>query len=96
MGNSDVYLRMFKIFKVSKIECRRGKVRGELYEAARDESCFRLEAGLYPKWDKNHERVSVARDVSESWKKIKCMCVYSSDTPFAQHFLYLEMLRRAR
>ena len=72
---------------------------------ARDESCFCLEASLYPKeerkrqkkqWDEDHKRISVARHVHESWKKIKCMCVYSSDTTFAQHLLSLELRRRAR
>jgi len=44
---------------------------------------------LYPKeerkrqkkqWDEDYKRISVARDVHESWKKIKCMA-------FAQHLL---------
>ena len=47
-------------------------------------------------WDEDHNRISVARDVHESWKNIKCMCVYSSDTAFAQHLLSLELRRRAR
>jgi len=42
------------------------------------------------------QRISVARDVHESWKKIKCMCVYSSDTAFAQRLLSLKLRRRAR
>ena len=46
-------------------------------------------------WDEDHKRISVATDVRESWKKIKCICVYSSDTTFAQHLLSLEMRRRA-
>ena len=46
--------------------------------------------------DEDHKRISVARDVHESWKKIKCMCVYSSDTAFAQYLLSLELRRRAR
>ena len=29
-------------------------------------------------WDEDHKRIYVARDVHESWKNIKCMCVYSS------------------
>ena len=41
-------------------------------------------------WDENHKRISVARDVHESWRKIKCMCVYSSDKALAQHLLPLE------
>ena len=36
-------------------------------------------------------RISVARDVRESWKKRKCVCVYSWNTAFAQHLLSLEM-----
>ena len=24
-------------------------------------------------WDEDHKKISVARDVHESWKKIKCM-----------------------
>ena len=42
-------------------------------------------------WNEDHRRITVARDVYESWRKIKCMCVYSSDTAFAQHLLSLEM-----
>ena len=44
-------------------------------------------------WDEDHERISVARDVHESWKK--CMCVHLSDTAFAQHLLSLELRRGA-
>ena len=33
--------------------------------------------------------------VYDSWRKMKCICVYLSDTAFAQHLLSLEMLRRA-
>ena len=42
-------------------------------------------------WDEDHKMISVARNVHESWKKIKCMCVYSSDTAFA--LLTLELRR---
>ena len=42
-------------------------------------------------WNEDHRRITVARDVYESWRKITCMCVYSSDTAFAQHLLSLEM-----
>ena len=42
-------------------------------------------------WDEDHKNISVARDVHGSWKKIKCMYVYSSDTAFAQHLLSLEL-----
>ena len=38
-----VYLCIY-FLKVSKIGCRRGKVRREVYEAAWVYSCFRLEA----------------------------------------------------
>ena len=71
----------------------------EIYEAARVESCFRLEAGLNPEEERKRQKnsgmritkgVSVTRDVHESWKNIKCMCVYSSDTAFAQHLFSLE------
>ena len=47
-------------------------------------------------WDEDHIWISVARDVHESWKNIKCMCMYSSGTAFAQHLLSLELRRRAR
>ena len=47
-------------------------------------------------WDEDQKSLSVARDVHESWKNGKCMCVYSSDTAFAQHLLYLELRRKAR
>ena len=48
------------------------------------------------RWDEDHKRISVARDVHESWKNIKCMCVYSSETAFAQYLLSsLELRRRA-
>ena len=46
-------------------------------------------------WNEDHRRITVARDVYENWRKMKCMCVYSSDTAFAQHLLSLEMRRRA-
>ena len=46
-------------------------------------------------WDEDHKNISVARDVHGSWKKIKCMYVYSSDTAFAQHLLSLELRRGA-
>ena len=42
-------------------------------------------------WDEDHKRISVARGVHENWKKLKCMCVYSSDTAYAQHLLFLEL-----
>ena len=42
-------------------------------------------------WDEDHRRISAARDVHNSWRKMKCMCVYLSDTAFAQHLLSLEM-----
>ena len=97
-----VYMCIFlKIHQ--EIGCRREKVRGEVYEAAQDGGCFRLEAGWYPKeetkrqkqWNEDHRRITVARDVYENWRKMKCTCVYSSDTAFAQHLLSLEMRRRA-
>ena len=48
------------------------------------------------RWDEDHKRISVARDVHESWKNIKCMCAYSSETAFAQYLLSsLELRRRA-
>ena len=47
-------------------------------------------------WNEDLKRISVARDVHESWKNIECMCVYSSDTALAQHLLSLELQRRAR
>ena len=47
-------------------------------------------------WDEDHKRISVTRDVHESRKNIKCMCVYSSDSAFAQHLLSLELRGRAR
>ena len=46
-------------------------------------------------WNEDHRRISVARDVYDSWRKIKCLCVYLSDTAFTQHLLSLEMRRRA-
>ena len=45
-------------------------------------------------WDEDHRRISVARDVHNSWRKMKCVCVYSSDTAFAKHLLSLEMRLR--
>ena len=44
-----------------EIGCRREKVRGEVYEAARDGSCFRLEAGWYPKEETKRQRNSGMR-----------------------------------
>ena len=58
----------------------------EVYKAARDESCFYLKASLYPKEERKRQKknsgmritkgYSVARDVHESWKKIKYVCVF--------------------
>ena len=91
-----------KLIEKLDVDVRRS--RGEVYKAARDRSCFRLKASLYPKedrkrqkkkqWDEDHRRISVARDVHNSWRTMKCMCVYSSDTAFAQHLLSLEMRLR--
>ena len=55
-----VYLCIF-FYSHSKIGCQREKVRGEVYEAARDESCFRLEAGLYPKEERKRQKNSGMR-----------------------------------
>ena len=44
-----------------EIGCRREKVRGEVYEAARDGSCFRLGAGWYPKEERKRQRNSGMR-----------------------------------
>ena len=46
------------------------------------------------RWEEAHQKLYIAKDVYQSWKKIKCMCVYSTDTAFAQHLLSLEMRRR--
>ena len=46
-------------------------------------------------WNEDQRRITMVRDVYESWRKMKCMCVYLSDTAFAQHLLSLEMRRRA-
>ena len=64
--------------------CPRGNVRGDVYEAVRDESCF---CPVFFQRNKRKRqkysgmritRIFVARDVHESLKKIKCMCAYSS------------------
>ena len=39
------------------------------------------------KWEDEHRKLYVAADVHASWKKLKCMCLYSTDTAFAQHLL---------
>ena len=74
----------------SKIECRRGKVRGEVYEAARDESCFRLEAGLYPKEERKRQKNSGIRitkgylwretSTKAGGKQSVCVCIRGTHT----------------
>ena len=44
-----------------EIGCWREKVRGEVYEAARDGCCFRLEAGWYPEEERKRQRNSGMR-----------------------------------
>ena len=58
-------------------------------------SRFNVSKGRKKKWDDGHKRIFVSRDVSECWNEMKRVCVYSSDTAFAQHLLSLEMRRRA-
>ena len=55
-----VYMCIFlKIHQ--EIGCRHEKVRGEVYEAARDGGCFRLEASWYPKEETKRQRNSGMR-----------------------------------
>ena len=55
-----VYMCIFlKIHR--EIRCRREKVHGEVYEAAQDGGCFRLEAGWYPKEERKRQRNSGMR-----------------------------------
>ena len=57
-----VYLCIYFFKSYSKIGCRRGKVRREVEEAARvDDSCFRLEARLYPKEERKRQKNSGMR-----------------------------------
>ena len=56
-----VYLCVCFFLSYSKIGCGRGKVRREVYEAARVESCFRLEAGLYPTKERKGQKNSRMR-----------------------------------
>ena len=51
--------------------------------------------GTKKRWEEQHRKLYIAVDVHASWKKVKCMCLYSTDTAFAQHLLSLEMRRRA-
>lgn len=51
--------------------------------------------GTKKRWEEQHKKLYIAADVHASWKKVKCMCLYSTDTAFAQHLLSLEMRRRA-
>ena len=32
-----------------------------------------------------HRKLYAAADVHASWKEVKCMCLYSTNTAFAQH-----------
>ncbi|XP_068757160.1 uncharacterized protein [Montipora capricornis] len=36
------------------------------------------------------------KSTTQTWKRMKGLCLYSTDTAFAQHLLSLEMRRRAR
>ena len=56
-----VYLCIFFFKRYSKIGCRHGKVRREVYQAARVDSCFRLEARLYPKEERTRQKNSGMR-----------------------------------
>ena len=58
----------------------------EVFEAARDENFFRPVAVLFQKgkkWRKDGR--TNKRDVHASWKKVKCLYLYSTNTAFAQH-----------
>ena len=70
-------------------------------EGARVERFLHLVAALHQnkeennsRWEKAHRKLCIENDVHESWKKIKGMCVDSTDTAFAQHLLSLEVRRR--
>ena len=46
------------------------------------------------KWCSNHRRISLEITVHESWKNMKRICKYKSDTAFAKHLLSLELRRQ--
>ena len=48
------------------------------------------------KWNQEHSRIYIKKEIHETWKRMKELCLYSTDTAFAQHLLSLEMRRRAR
>ena len=94
-----VYVCIF--FKIHwEIGCRCEKAHGEVYKAARDGSCFPLEAGLHLKEDRKRQKNSGMR-ITEGylWQEMFItaggkwsVCVYIHQTRhFAQHLLSLEM-----
>ena len=46
--------------------------------------------------EKSRHRISIEKTVYQTWKKLKSLCVYNSDTAFAKHLLSLELRRRKR
>ncbi|XP_044171163.1 uncharacterized protein LOC114950456 isoform X4 [Acropora millepora] len=48
------------------------------------------------KWSQEHNRIYIRKEIHETWKRMKGLCLYSTDSAFAQHLLSLEMRRRAR
>ena len=57
-----------------------------VFEAARDENYFRPVTVLFRKKKKRGKdgRTNI-RDVHASWKKVKCLYLYSTDAAFTQH-----------
>ena len=57
-----------------------------VFEAARDENYFRPVAVLFRKKKKQRKdgKTNIG-DVHPSWKKVKCLHLYSTDTAFTQH-----------
>ena len=59
-----------------------------VFEADRDDNYFRSVAVLFRKKTKTKKRwedVHPRSDVHASWKKVKCLYLYSTDIAFTQH-----------
>ena len=88
-GLSSHLWKIKTLYFVFWVEYRRENrfPRAGVFVAARDENIFRPVAVLFRKKKTNPRkdgRTNI-RDVYASWKKVKCLYLYSTDTAFTQH-----------
>ena len=103
-GQFGRYIRVYFFKVIVKLDVDAGRFVGRFMKRLGSKTAFaskpvcvqRKKEKDKKQWDEDQKRISVARDVHESWKNVKCMCMHSLDTAFAQHHLSLELRRRAR